>query len=298
MDIVMLGNSSAGKTTYVALMYAVMQEGIGGFAVRAEKPAHHRSLIRTAEAVLEGRYPDPSDRRSVFDLVLRHDDEDVFPFAWRDYRGGTLREKTTGSPQARQLHEDLKAAGGIVVFCDSQKLLEDPRASRDVRTLFSHVQRALDDRGDRVTPLVLALTKADLVDLEDDKVTDKLSEPFLPLIEAVQPKENVIGTVVPISCGPDPVNVAVPVLWTLRFAILGQALELQASVESQVAAARQAAGRDTLWDRFSSWANDEPSWNSISRTHWQQAAAEYARFEPLVQPAERLGELLEGMPGF
>lgn len=298
MDIVMLGNSAAGKTTYVALMYAVMQEGVGGFSVRAEDATQNRGLLRTAEAVLTGHYPDPSDRRSSFDLVLRYDNEDVFPFVWRDYRGGALRERTTDSAQAGQLHEDLKAAGGIVVFCDSRKLLDDPRAGRDVRTLVSHVQRALDDRADRITPLVIALTKADLVDLDDDKIVERLAEPFQPLIEAVGPQPNVLGTIIPISCGPEPANVVVPVLWTLRFGIVGRALQLRASVEAQIAAARQAAARDTLWDRFTSWANDEPSWNSISQQHWQAAAAEYAQFEPLVGPAERLGELLEEIACF
>ncbi|WFE29289.1 hypothetical protein O7623_08905 [Solwaraspora sp. WMMD791] len=297
MEIVMLGHSAAGKTTYVSLMYALMHTGYGGFSLRAADQGDHQSLIGAAEWILAGRYPPASDQRAVFELVLRHDGADVFPFSWRDYRGGTLSERSD-SPQAAQLHADLRSAGGIVIFCDSATLLTDRRAGRDVRTIVSHVQRALDARGDEITPLVIVLTKADLVDLDDEKVTEQLGAPFMPLIEAVARTSHIIGTLVPVACGPRPMNVAVPVLWALRFGIIGRARSLAASVDRSVAAADRAAAGDTLGNRFLSWLNDEtPNWR-ISLRHRQEAEAERARYAPLVAPAERLGELLDGFPGF
>jgi hypothetical protein len=298
MDIVMLGHSAAGKTTYISLMYAAMNRGIGGFSVHANQYGHHASLINAADAIVrQRRYPDPSDQRSVFDFVLRHHGEDVFPFRWRDYRGGALRERST-SPQAAQLHEDLKTCGGIVVFCDSYRLWHEPGAARDVRQLVSHIQRALDARGESVTPLVIAFTKADLVDIDNDEVIARIAEPFVPLIEAVAQTEHIMGTAIPVACGPGPVNVEVPVLWCLRFGIIGRAMQLQKSIEEKIAAAEYAAQRDTLTDRFFSWLNDEPSWNSIGQGHLRDAQAEYELFEPLVEPANQLGEVLDGVSGF
>ncbi len=297
MNIVMLGHSAAGKTTYVSLMYTIMTEGIGGFSVRAKNQDDHASLTHAARAIRAGRYPGPTDQRAAFELVLRHQGSDVFPFTWRDYRGGALGEKTD-SPQARELHEDLKRADGIVVFCDSLKLLTHSRAGREVRTLVSHVQRALDARGTTLTPLVLVLTKADLVDLDDEKVAGRLTEPFLPLIQAVSAAEHVLGTLTPVACGPDPFNVHIPVLWALRFGIAGRALDLQRRVEANMADAKSFAARDTLWDRFRSWANDEtPAWRHAESSR-QAAMAEYEKFEPLVDPANQLGEVIDGVPGF
>lgn len=297
MKVVMLGHSAAGKTTYVSLMYSVMTQGVGGFSLRTKRTEDHDTLIRAAEAILTGRYPAPTDQRSVFQLKLRHNNADVFPFSWRDYRGGALGERSD-SPQARQLHDDLGKAGGIVLFCDSHRLLTESRAAREVRTLVSHVQRAVDAKRKRLTPLVITLTKADLVDLDDEKVTDRLQEPFLPLIAAVSHSEHVIGTLVPVACGPEPVNVAVPVLWALRFGILGRARKLQESIEQSIARAEQAERGDTLGDRISSWWNGTtPQWKRAQQ-HRAEAAAEYAKVEPLVDPANRLGEVLDGLPGF
>ncbi|WP_173041406.1 TRAFAC clade GTPase domain-containing protein [Phytohabitans flavus] len=297
MDIVMLGHSAAGKTTYVSLMYAIMNAGVEEFALRAVDDDHHASLVRAATDVVNGLYPRPSDHRDVFELVLRYRDTDIFPFTWRDYRGGTLREHSN-SAQAAQLHSDLRDAGGIVLFCDSYQLVHDAGAKRDVRVLVSHVQRAMDARGEQLTPLVIVLTKADLVDLDDDKTVDLLRGPFEPLIAAVANTRHILGTIIPIACGRQLVNVTVPVLWMLRYGIVGEAARLQKVIEQSVAAAQNAAAKDTLWDRISSPFKGEPTWNQVAESHRHTARTQYQRLEPLVAPANELGSLLEGVPMF
>lgn len=57
MDIVMLGHSGVGKTSYVSLMYAAMRDGIQGFGLCAREETRHEELTATAEEVLRGRYP-------------------------------------------------------------------------------------------------------------------------------------------------------------------------------------------------------------------------------------------------
>ncbi|MFF4835969.1 hypothetical protein [Streptomyces sp. NPDC001315] len=298
MDIVMLGHSAAGKTTYVSLMYAVMREGIEGLSLRAEDPYAHRTLMSAAEAVLKGRYPHASDQRAVFELVLQHDGRDVFPFRWRDYRGGALNERVSNSHQAEQLHEDLKQAQGIILFADAQRLLGHSAAPGEVRRMTVHVQRALDARGKALTPIVLALTKCDLVDLDDPHVVERLIAPFRQLIDGIAATRQLHGAVVPVSCGPAPVNVALPVLWSLHFGIVGRSLELRESVDERLEAARRAAARDTVGDRISSWWKGEPSWAAISARRRSEAQEEFDRLQPLVAPAERLQTLLEGVAAF
>jgi hypothetical protein len=278
-------------------MYSLMKEGIGGFSVRAENSADDARLDRAARAIRVGQYPAPTDQRSVFDLVLRRDGVDVFAFTWRDYRGGALAEKTD-SPQTRQLHEDLRQADGIVIFCDSVKLLTDPRARRDVRTLVSHVQRTLGERGERLTPLVLALTKADLVDLDDEKVPQRLRAPFLPLIEAVANSRHVAGTQVLVTCGPHPQHVYVPVLWTLGIGIVGRAFELKSSIEDKTGQADHYQRYDTIGDRIFSWLTRQPSARQWSASLREQAQAEYWKYAPLVDPAIQLIDIMRDWPSF
>ncbi|GHJ47136.1 hypothetical protein Cs7R123_44780 [Catellatospora sp. TT07R-123] len=297
MKVVMLGQSAAGKTTYVSLMYALMMHGGAGFTIRAKHPLDHERLIRTAEAVLTGAYPSPSDQRSVFEFVLQHEGSDVFEFQWRDYRGGTLTERTD-SPQAAEMHRDLRDADGIMILCDSVKLLTSPAVGREVRTLVNHVQRAISERHDVATPLVIAATKADLVDIEDEKVCDRLAEPFLPLIEAVASSRHVIGTFVPVACGPEQFNVHIPVLWMLRFGIIGRAQQLERTIQSHIDQMQRHQNNDTLGDRFGAWWNGyTPQWQLAERSR-NSAAAELARYEPLIAPADQLGEILQDVPGF
>jgi Double-GTPase 2 len=278
-------------------MYAVMRDGVRRFSLGAKESADDAHLVRAAGAVRNGEYPPPSDQRAIFELVLRYKGTDVFPFSWRDYRGGALSEKSD-IPQARELHEDLKQADGIVVFCDSLKLLTDPRGGREVRSMVTHVLRALDARGRQVTPLVLVLTKTDLVDYGDKKVQERLEAPFLPLIRAISAADHVHGALVPVACGPRPVNVDKPVLWTLRFGIEARAQQLQASIAAHTAAAQSHKAKDTLWNRFSSWATDEtPQWR-LAEQQLQAATAESQRHKPLVVPARRLGKVIKGVRTF
>src|SRR3954470_10076158 len=92
MDILMLGKSNAGKTSYVSAMYDAMNGGVGGFTVRTERAADHQRLRRNAQQMRSGRFPEATSRRSVYPLQLWHDQDRVFDFVWRDYRGGALTE--------------------------------------------------------------------------------------------------------------------------------------------------------------------------------------------------------------
>ena len=297
MNIVMLGHSGAGKTTYVSLMYREMQNAIAGFQVRAEKDKHHKQLMRAGKDIVSGRYPDPTHQRASFDFVLLHDREPVFPFTWRDYRGGALSDRSS-SPDVAKLHEDLRTADGIVVFVDAVSLLTDRRATRDIRRIVTHVQRALDARGDVLTPLVLGITKCDLVDLDAPGADDLIVDPFGPLIEAVGETRHVHGVMLPLVCGPQPQNVVVPVLWALRFGILGIGMQLQTEIEFAARSAADAAARDTIGDRFRSWWNDEPSYASISRDYQEQLQDRLRLLEPLIPPAEQLDALLADLSSF
>ena len=70
MKIVMLGHSGAGKTTYLSLMYTEMQDGIGGFQVRAKNSSQHRQLLADAQAIRSSQYPPATNHRASYNLAL------------------------------------------------------------------------------------------------------------------------------------------------------------------------------------------------------------------------------------
>lgn len=297
MKIVMLGHGGAGKTTYVSLMYSEMIDGIEGFTLRAAD-AQHRVLMADAAAIRRGRYPNATHRRTSFDLVLHHRRAPIFPFEWRDYRGGSLTDRRSTSADAAALHADLADADGVLVLVDATKLLSDPAAGRDIRRLTYLVQTALQARDAALTPLVVGVTKCDLVDLDGTGVVDALLAPFEPLMTAVGGSEHVHGTILPLACGPEPVNVVLPVLWSLHFGLVGHAMRLHAEVESAQHGAAFAAANDTVGDRVRSWWRGEPSWAWIGDQANQNALDRWRLLEPLLDPAERLGALLDGVHSF
>ena len=288
MKIVMLGHSNAGKTTYLASMYQSMLGGVGGFSVRAADPEVHDRLPDLAAGIRGGSYPPGTDRPDAYHFILRHESRDVLEFRWQDYRGGALLERSS-SEEARELSADLAAADGIVIFVDAPALeRNDPLAHHRVRRLVLLTTNSLQDR-EKLTPVVLAFTKFDLVQAPGEPMP--LVETFLPLMTAVAESTIVHGTLVPVACGPEPANVVVPVLWCLHIGIRARAAELFAAAAALAAAATSARSQISLWDWAASWLTDVPTWGDIARGHERSATEEIEKIRPLVEPAERLGDL-------
>jgi hypothetical protein len=120
-----------------------------------------------------------------------------------------------------------------------------------------------------------------------------LLAPFQQLIEAVSKTQHIFGTVIPISCGPQPVNVVYPVLFCLHFGLRSNAEYLMSIINAHVAVADEAKRRATPWNRVSNWATGAPAWAQISRGHYSEASYQFQRLEPLLAPSEQLGSLLQ-----
>jgi hypothetical protein len=298
VKIVMLGHSGAGKTTYLSLMYAEMQVGIGGFQVRAKDGGQHGQLLADARAIRSSRYPPATNRRASYELALRYNGAEVLPFTWRDHRGGAASGRTSDGADVAQLHQDLLQSDAIVLFVDGHALVREPTAARNARRLSSHVLRAMRDRPLVPTPLVIAVTKSDLIDIDDEKVGEQVFAPVEELAKAVAGTKHIFGTVIPVACGPAPMNVVVPVLWSLRFGLNGMLIRLGTEVESSVKAANAAARRDTLLDRVGSWWRGESSYATIAQNYRQAALRAQQQIRPLVKPAEGLEQMLKDVRYF
>lgn len=298
MKIVMLGHSGAGKTTYLSLMYAEMQDGIADFRVRATDDAHHQQLLDDARLIRKSRYPPATRQRASYDFALSYNGSKVLPFTWRDHRGGAASGRSADGADVPQLTADLKEADGIVMFIDGAAAVKDPAARRMAARLSTHVMRAMHERPEVLTPLVIAVTKSDLIDLDNPKVIDTIFSSVEELATAVSATRHIVGTIIPVSCGPSPANVVVPVLWALRFGVTGMAMRLSAEIEAASSAMTSAAARDTLGNRIASWWQEKPSWAAIAEGHRRQGLRALQQLQVLVPPAEGLETLLEGIQYF
>lgn len=292
MKVVMLGHSGVGKTTYMASMYGEMQTPVNELGLRAERRADHDQLLLMHASLASGRYPSPSDQRAEYDFVLTYEGEDFFPFTWLDYRGGALGEHR-GSEQTRQLVEDLKEADGILVFCDSELLARGPGAARPIGRITALVTQALASF-ERPVPLGIVLTKADLVDeLDDEKVA-----PIRGLADAIAASERVLGTVIPVACGRQPMDVQAPVLFILHFGIMYLASSMVEAINEHVARKESFEQRSGFWDEIVSAFKGEPTWSRLAEVELAQAREIAEKLDILEAPVKALKAYLKDLPIF
>ena len=94
MDIMLLGHSGVGKTTFAASAYAELQEDIGGFTLAAKSEEDHRRLLDDATRIHRGLYPPPTNQRDRYSFDLCYQGRSCFPFTLIDYRGTALFERS------------------------------------------------------------------------------------------------------------------------------------------------------------------------------------------------------------
>ncbi|HEU5352910.1 MAG TPA: hypothetical protein VFU65_00525 [Actinocrinis sp.] len=288
MRIAMIGDSDAGKTTYMAMMFEAMVKGYKGFQLETSDAQHGVDLLVEARGIHKGAYPPPSSQRKQFEFRLAHKKKYFFDFTWSDYRGGALTERATGA-DSEEVHRELLDADGIVVFADAPRFAREPAAARLARRLTVVTQRAIGERG-RPIPVVIAYTKADLVGARSD--WDLAVKPFAALQSAMDQSPNVQGVTVRISCGRKSKNVHIPVLWCLSHHIIARVDELQSDYEyhKRLQAAAQAGA--TTWNSLKSWWNNETSEAQRARERGAQAARVYQQMLPLREPARDLARLV------
>jgi hypothetical protein len=290
VDVVMLGHSDVGKTTYISSMYQAMQAGARGFTLRAAQDSDHRRLMSQASEILHGRFPPGSDRAAEYPMMLRHSGNDIFPVTWHDHRGGALTERSSSQQTASLLHR-LETADGFLMFGDAPRLLESDNRSavRSIQDLVTHVLRVIPGRWGRTMPLVIVITKIDLVGLADRDL-GRIVAPFEALMDAVQGVADVHLAVAPVACGPMPRGVLRPVLWTLCFGLIAQSRKLADSVGMHLSAARAAAQQDTVWSRWKGAIGVDPWLTPRSIVHERQDRAlhEWSYVMPLIGHAVQL----------
>lgn len=285
----MIGLSNAGKTTFVSTMYAAMNDGVAEFSVRSARPADHTRLRNSAEQIRRGIFPAPSDRRTVYSLQLWHSANRIVDFNWRDYRGGALVE-TSDSPQAAQLRADMKDADGLVFVIDSSELLGGLRSRTRLRPVIATAVRLLSEC-QLVLPVVLVLTKWDLMAARQSEATAAAQTLLGPLIEAVKGANHLLGAMIPVACSPRPQNVELPALWCLHVGIFVRGMMLTQSIQFHESRVRVAERRRGLLDTIISAWRGEQTWEQIRQESLRALGYERGLLEPLIAPSQKLGEL-------
>lgn len=212
MDILMIGHSGSGKTTYMAGLYSQMKSGVVGFTIDSNFSEYYRNnttdcsyssfikqeqdLDKIALDLHKGLYPPPTMIRQeyYFNLVCKGHS---IPFNWYDYRGGVLMEKTASSSDAEELVRKIQYADALVVFIDGDTLMENLNSTvRQYRRLITYINNAIANiRRDEneYFPISFVITKGDIHDWDEMINSDGFKYFAENLFTPIRNSKSVVG---------------------------------------------------------------------------------------------------------
>lgn len=293
MKIMMLGHSGVGKTTFMACMYAMLQDERGGFFVQAREQAVHDSMIELATNVVNGgAYPAPTASKSNYDLVLFHDSDPVFGFEWVDYRGNALNESGTAEREA--LLQEINGSDGLILFFDGTQLEKGVGPARKTVGDLQYLLTQAVNNQERVVPVAIVVTKVDLV--EDG---EKVFEGVKPLCEIIAASSHIHGALIFTGCGEKLLyNVEKPTLFVLHKGIFSALTQMRTAFEAEFAAAERLGNQSNILDDISSWWSGTSSYTDLANRRINEGNEIVRLHNRMVDPANGLKELLNDITMF
>lgn len=241
-----LGETGSGKTCYLLGMYYEMSMGEAGYTVVTTNEEDDRKLALRYErlkdkSIGKSRFPDPTDQSQKYNFVLAYDYEGIEEFEWVDYPGGWLDIRYRGSANSQQYDEVKKSilnSDTLFICIDGENLVGRDTKSK-IRKVATKCARnigpylfELKKEAKKFPPVVIIVTKYDMC--MDDTDADEIKEiiqhekVFSKLF-----KQDTVIAVIPVSLGDtlmddsysgdlDPINISLPILFGVNFALIDQ----------------------------------------------------------------------------
>lgn len=255
MNIVMLGHSSAGKTTYMAALYYRMSNGLYDYKMRYdywtnywykhytknngnytiyESKQEEKDLYQISQNVSKGIYPPATAIRQEYVFKMRYKHYNEIEFNWFDYRGGALMERSTQSSDSAELVSRIKNSDALIVFLDGTKLEDNlSRNEREFRRLVYLIKSAIANisvEDDTYYPISFVITKDDLC----SSVLDSEGFEYFwnTILQDINQSKNVAGLITWATVNQEHIyNVHWPLLFSIRHCMYKFANEVVSSYQ-------------------------------------------------------------------
>lgn len=164
MNILMVGHSRSGKTSFMAGMYRYLGECTEGYGISAKKKNQKEQLSKMASELSKDKYPDGTSIQSEYEFSLNVHGEELIPFNWIDYRGGILMSDDPTDSDVDDFMEALEKADALVVFLDGTKLIESSaKWNIEYDLLLSCIEKSLSVKHNSCFHISFVITKCDMV---------------------------------------------------------------------------------------------------------------------------------------
>ena len=255
-----LGETGSGKTCYLLGMYYEMSMSVAGYTVIATDPDADKNLTLRYEMLKDksrgqSRFPAGTDDVQKFKFNLQYDYETILPFTWVDYPGGfldTTRRDVTGE-QYKEVEKSIKESEMIFICIDGANLVGSgtrnkirkvkTRCAKHINPYLTELRNKFKDEGKgSLPPIGMLITKYDMCqdDTAPDEIRDIVEEAFEGLFDN-EDNQNFIA-IIPVSLGDtlqddyyqgdlDPLNVHLPILMGINFALIDMLYGAKAVIE-------------------------------------------------------------------
>lgn len=204
MNIMMLGDSGVGKTSFMTCSYGLMRQGIENFSIDSTTDEQREKFDRLIKNFMDnGTYPAATDKQSTYEFNFFNNDDYVMTFKWTDFKGGTVNYDDDDE-DVKALKRGIKEADAVLLFIEAEKLLNDSDTQMEVMTLHYYLNQCASANNKALTIMPL-FTKFDLaIEHTDDldNLWKRLTEPFSELEKLSDLNDNITFAPMPIACAP------------------------------------------------------------------------------------------------
>ena len=136
IKILMLGDSSSGKTCFMLGMYAAIQNG-SKFSLKATDPDEGVEMATLWSTIVgesgEERWPRGTDTPQIYNFELCYAYKSLIEFEWLDYRGGCMSNPS--SPDEIETLRGYANESNGLFFCISGKDLREPVTEANLQNI-------------------------------------------------------------------------------------------------------------------------------------------------------------------
>lgn len=298
----MIGHSGSGKTTYMAVMYALMYKGIKGFSIEADRKDFHDRLMALSTNIKKGQYPGGTDIHSEYSFHLKHNGDRIMPFVWYDYRGGALTQDSNDSMDVKDLVNRIADANALIVFFDGEKLMQNDYAvMKEYRRTQHCIQQAASKlSAPSILPVSLVFTKGDLLAASIEE--SPMFEYVQMMISAIVENENMGGLLTTTTItGKSSFwskkliieNIEYPFLISMIFGLVSERNIALDEHKYHSDRAQDLARQANVINDIYTWFSGERSIRQSSRDEAEVAMEKYKQYEQYVNSSESLRKILE-----
>lgn len=198
MDILMLGDSAVGKTTFMMSTYGLMcDNGIGGFKVKCTNPIIHDWLISAYNDFrANGKYPAASVKMDSYKYSFFCESQWIMDFTLTDIRGESIRDY-----DITELAAAIRKADVILLFLNGYDIIRGKDMDDALFDLYVVLNNSIEvNRNILLMPI---FTQMDRCNGLPENWYTVLKRPVQQLWEIVQNNDKLLIQLAPIACTPD-----------------------------------------------------------------------------------------------